>query len=584
MALGVTGRRLAIVAVATVATVAVAAGCGGSSHTIGLAPPSQRQPGLLGGSSPANSSAGQVVSYRPTGRIVADDGFRPWVDGFGFENYGNDVGPQNMTSTQVEDLFGTQVCVSVTGSRCRLSPIAQEWMAAENSRMAGGHCMGFSVTALEFFRQVRSVSDYGAKTAIRLPIQGNIALQSLLAENWTFQDLPSVQARRIRGTPTAVPGKLIDALNHRGGESYTIAIFKRDGTGGHAVTPFAVEDKGSGKFAILIYDNNFPGVIRAIRVDTKVDTWRYVGGPDPSDTSELYEGDANTESLSLFPTSPGVVRQPCPFCSGSRGRGNPSETGSVLAPAKRYDQLTLIGNPANHGHLILRDDQGRVTGFVGGRVVDNIPGVRVESTITSQNWRVAPEPTYLVPPKTAVSVTVDGSGLARPDRERIDLIGPGLYAQVDHLALEPGEKNVIDFQSGDTGFTYQTDPHHDQTPILASAIQEPNAVYAFAAIAVGVKGGSRLTMYIDRKTGELALDTLGTKGNIAGTGYAVYVLSVVRETKQGDAVWVSDRLLLKRGQLALVDYRHAPAAGKPLDITTGAPGGQISIQKALPQK
>jgi hypothetical protein len=77
---------------------------------------------------------------------------------------------------------------------------------------------------------------------------------------------------------------------------------------------------------------------------------------------------------------------------------------------------------------------------------------------------------------------------------------------------------------------------------------------------------------------------IGTEGFIAKTGYDVYVLSVVRETPQGESVWVSDRLLLKRGELGFVDYRHAPAAGKPLDITAGAPGGQIGIQKAQPEK
>jgi hypothetical protein len=562
-----------------------AASCGGSSrHTIGTAPTTQRQSGLLGGTSAANSSAGTVRSYQPTGNIVADDGFRPWVDGFGFENYGNDVGPENMTAVQVRDLFGSQVCASGAATRCLLTPVAREWMAAENSRMAGGHCMGFSVTALEFFAQYRRTQDYGAKTAIKLPIQGNVGLQSLLAENWTFQDLPSVQQRRVTGTPTAVLHKLMDTLD-RGKELYTIAIFKRDGNGGHAVTPFAVEDRGHGKFAILVYDNNFPGVVRAIRVDTKSDTWRYVGGPDPSDTNELYDGDAHTQSLSLFPTSPGLARQPCPFCSGARGgRGNPAATGSVLPLADQYDQLTLIGNPANHGHLILRDAQDRVSGFVGGRVVNHIPGVRVQTTITSQNWRVAPEPTYLIPPHLAVSVTLDGSDLVRPDRERVDMIGPGLYAQVDEIELKPGETNVVDFRGGATGFTFHTDPHHDQTPLLASAIDEGKADYGFAALAVGVKGGSSLTMYIDKETGELALDTRGTQGNIAKTGYAVYVLSVVRETAQGESVWVADRLLLKRGQLAVVDYRHAPAAGKPLEIITGAPGGKISFQKALPQK
>jgi hypothetical protein len=569
-------RLLALLGLA----VALAA-CGGSSdHTIGAAPQVERKAGLLGGNA---QSAGTVQSYKPTGKIIADDGFRPWVDGFSFENYGNDVGPQNMTASEVEDLFGKQVCLRGTGARCRLTPIAAEWMSTENSRMGGGHCMGFSVTSIEFYAGVRRAKDYGAKSVYGLPIRGNVALQSLLAENWTFQDLPSVANRRVIGKPIFVLRQLVDALNDENGEVYTIAIFKRDGTGGHAVTPFAVEDKGGGKYAILVYDNNFPGVIRAIRVDTRSDTWRYVGGPDPSDTDELYDGDARTKSLSLFPTSPGVSVQPCPFCSGSRRSKGGAAAGSSLGAAQQYDQVTLVGNPENHGHLILRDGKGRTTGYVDGRIVNGIPGVRVQTTITSQNWNVAPEPTYLIPPKTAVTVIVDGHGLTRPDKEKIDMIGPGVYQQVDEILLKPGEKNAVYFRSGATGLTYFTDPHRDQTPLLASAVQDGKVQYAFAAIAVGVKGGSALTMYVDEKDGQVALDTEGTKGSIAHTGYSVYVLSIVRQTAQGESTWVASKLLLKKGDLAVVDYRHA-VAGKALDVITGPLHGKVSLQKAEPQK
>jgi hypothetical protein len=194
---------------------------------------------------------------------------------------------------------------------------------------------------------------------------------------------------------------------------------------------------------ILVYDDNFPGVIRAIKVNATANTWHYVGGPDPSDTSEIYDGEAKSRSLFLLPTTPGITRQPYPFCSGAaRANGadsakTASAAGSVLAPSKQYDQLTLVDKADNHGHLVLHS-RGRVTGFVNGHVVNQIPGVSVETTITSQNWRVAPEPIYLIPPKTEVAVQIDGSDLARPDKERVDMIGPGVYQQVDDIVLEPG--------------------------------------------------------------------------------------------------------------------------------------------------
>ena len=47
-------------------------------------------------------------------------------------------------------------------------------------------------------------------------------------------------------------------------ETYTFGFYKRDGTGGHATTPYAVEDKGGGQFAVLMYDNNYPLVTRVM--------------------------------------------------------------------------------------------------------------------------------------------------------------------------------------------------------------------------------------------------------------------------------------------------------------------------------
>jgi hypothetical protein len=87
------------------AVVVLAASCGGSSDKFAKPSSAQRLGGIVGA-----QSAGTVQSYTPTGKIIADDGFRPWVNGFGFENYGNDAGPQNMTAAQVEDIFGRQVC------------------------------------------------------------------------------------------------------------------------------------------------------------------------------------------------------------------------------------------------------------------------------------------------------------------------------------------------------------------------------------------------------------------------------------------------------------------------------------------
>ncbi len=59
----------------------------GALHSaISAGQPAHKQQGLLGGGTPQDSSAGDAAGYTPTGKIVADDGFRPDVNGFGVQN------------------------------------------------------------------------------------------------------------------------------------------------------------------------------------------------------------------------------------------------------------------------------------------------------------------------------------------------------------------------------------------------------------------------------------------------------------------------------------------------------------------
>src|SRR5947209_490467 len=75
-----------------------------------------------------------------SGNYVADIGFRPNVNGFPFENYGNEVaGLTNLTADDVRTIFGDAVCANIHGGKCTLTPEAEEWMAAKNQGMNGGH-------------------------------------------------------------------------------------------------------------------------------------------------------------------------------------------------------------------------------------------------------------------------------------------------------------------------------------------------------------------------------------------------------------------------------------------------------------
>ncbi|MDQ6914892.1 MAG: hypothetical protein M3155_03680 [Actinomycetota bacterium] len=499
------------------------AGCGGSGKKPAAAV--SPAPGAQLAAAPASQDS-SPPSYTPSGQIVAKSDFRTDTNGFGFPNYG--PGRQDMTPAQMVDLFGAKVCASGSSAAdCVLTSPAEAWMTSMNEKMDKGHCFGFSALSLQMFQKIVNPLDFGAPTPFALLLDDNVALQERIAESWVLQTLAPVQNGEIGGTPAQVLDALTSALpNAR--ETYTIAIFKRDLSVGHAVTPYAVEDKGGGKAAVLIYDNNFPGITRAIDFDRNADTWSYEAASNPSVASSLYEGDAQTKTTFIAPTTPGVGLQPCPFCPAAgklpaaRGRGRPP----VLRPGS-YEEITVAGDSVNHGHLVMTDSAGHRTGFVNGKVVNEIPGAQVVPLMLTQNWAEAPEPLYRIPRGVAYTVAIDGGALKAADAESLSLIGPGYAATVGNLILKPGQRDQLQLTGAGTSLTYRTGAGQTQRPHLQIGLDRAGRDYSFTVTTPAIPGGSALTAVAQPATGQLRLDAAGVKA--AGT----YNLAVTQVRRSG---------------------------------------------------
>jgi hypothetical protein len=270
-------------------------------------------------------------NYTPTGPLVADSGFRPPTDGFTFANYGCNANTSDrtcippetdLTPTDVRTIFGDGVCGTAPLATCTLSTQAQNWLKQTNADLSnpnGGHCFGISVTSLELWKQLITADQFGATSTSTIRLLGNQAIQREIASTFVTQLRGlNVQRALIHGTPKAILRQLIDVLKPNATDTFTLRFFNgKQGnlSEGHAVTPYAVEDRGGGNFAVLIYDNNFPGVTRAMMFDTNSDTWSYQFDP-----SLVWLGGASDPySLDLAPTSASLGRQPCPFCRGPVG-------------------------------------------------------------------------------------------------------------------------------------------------------------------------------------------------------------------------------------------------------------------------
>ncbi len=275
-------------------------------------------------------------SYVPTGQLVADSGFRPQGNGFGFSNYTKDVPySPGIGVHEMRQLFGDGVCASQPASDdCALKSAALTWETNENKSMGEGHCYGMSITALRLFSKNLDLTSFvttpaadGAApaTTSTLTIQDpgtqviNWPLAHTIGYDFAMQELDSVAAATFKGTPAEVVQKLIQVLPTTStAEQYSMSVFKPGFKDGHEITPYAVEDQGNGNYGILVYDNNYPGETHVLTVDSNANTWAYQAAPDPSQTPDLYQGDASTKTLQLNAVSPGLGVQPCPSATPRR--------------------------------------------------------------------------------------------------------------------------------------------------------------------------------------------------------------------------------------------------------------------------
>jgi len=550
---------------------------------------------VFGDSNPANadpSGTSAQAAYTPTGTIVASDNFDPATNGFGFANYGSilpdgSTAATDLTAQTMQQIYGNAVCAD---TQCDLTPEAQSWMSQVNQAMAGGHCFGFSDAALQFFAGKADPNTYGASTVSQLNYNGNSNLQSFIAENWAFQELPSVQGAQIKGDPNTILNDLKQALTPNPTEMYTIAIFKADGTGGHAITPYAIEDDGNGQFHILVYDNNWPGVTRAIAVDTNADTWQYNAAINPNESSELYQGDAQSQSLSLFPTTPALATQPWPYggnasqgsgsststTAGNSGSGNSGASSAAFSPgphdtpaflvddqtATELDDIYLDGGDQEHGHLLITNPSGQHVGYVNGQQVNTIPGAIIENQTSDEDWSENSEPDYLVPDGVQYTITLDGTALTEQDpSEDVGIVAPGYDLEVDNINLNPGETDTMKVAADGSSVSYNASAQ--QAPVLNYGVSDTTSDYSFVVSGDDIPANGTVNLDLPAGGSGLAISTADTGG-----ATNTLSLSLDKEDDSGSHTFAHGGIALADGDSATLNFGDwSPGQSMPLVIT-----------------
>ncbi len=322
------------------------------------------------------------------GKVAADTEFRPKPHGFQFQNWGGGENPQgDLTADDARCLFGDQVCARVKDGKCEPTPAAKTWIAAMNKSMAGGHCEGMAALSTAFFAGAENAQDYGASTAFDLDASNEQVMRAI-STYFVTQGIEPVASKTARTQDLSLK-EIVDTLTKAmktPNEIYTLGIYGANG--GHAITPFAVEDLGKGTYRIYVYDNNYPGAGNYVEVDLNADTWSYAGAAlNPSEKASPWTG--NSGSMDLTRLDWRYEPLICPFCdnpkpvnqlqgclAGKTPQSTPQKPESKPAPqTPAAQEVTLVYTDADCDGLVIKDKKtGKQLRSVNNKIDSQIPG------------------------------------------------------------------------------------------------------------------------------------------------------------------------------------------------------------------
>jgi len=398
-----------------------------------------------------------------------DSGFRPDVNGFSFQNYGSELSVVDLTPVEMQRMFGDQVCASTSGGECVLTHPAKRWMDQAIKAMSYGHCEGIAVLSdLIYFNQ-KNPSDFGGEQAVELSLDNEL-LQREIGYWWVTQVTTPGGSNKVFDSPNAVLDVLIEAfkMGSDAREWWVMGIYQPDGSAGHSVTPYAVEDRGNGSYRIYVYDNNWPKEVRYVTVDQKTNTWSYSSSINPNEPSQLYAGNASTKSLEVVSVSSRLDKQQCDFCLEENQSDLNGSKGAL--PSEKKVQVWQSGMAS----VLVTDDQGRRIGLLPtGQFVNEIPGAEIRKLRFDSDYPV--QPVIFVPvssesrPRINVTTISSDANDSAPNQAETAIIAPGFAAASSIPDLGPGQLQNLDLNlgEGEDGYNLRISGNQIETPTIS---------------------------------------------------------------------------------------------------------------------
>jgi len=408
-----------------------------------------------------------------------DSGFRAEVNGFSFQNYGDETPTIGITPSEMQRMFGENVCFGTAEGKCILSPPARVWMELANKAMNYfGHCEGMAVLSILMYSNQTAPTNFGGSEADKLSLENEL-LQREIAYWWATQVTTPGRSRKVDESANVVLDTLINTFKNgrQATEWWTLGIYQPDGNGGHAITPCAVENLSNGSARILVYDNNFPKITRSVEIDRITNTWKYHTSINPDEPSELYAGNASTKNLEVVSVPPRLGLQNCEFCDDitNSGLGN---TKGALAGQSRI-QFWVNGS----AKLLVTDANGMRTGYLdSGQFINEIPSAEaIRLKFLGNPGLIEYEPVLNVPAGEEIKAQLTGSG--QPSNSDWAGIGSYYYFRVQGQDLKPGEKIDVTTSTNGNEYTIQFSAPNfisPKTVLFTLGIRTPTRSYEFA--------------------------------------------------------------------------------------------------------
>jgi hypothetical protein len=452
-------------------------------------------------------------------KLVTKFDFDPKINGYGFENYGNEgKWKDDLSAEDLILMFGSDaVCKGGKDKpKCVLNAAARQWLNEQLLDLNNGHCVGMSVSSIKLklgtpFKDKSFPSDYQPKVKNTFGLVLNQPIENYIAYFQTIPVFDSYEDSPNDALPINNVKELIKNMQAKK-DPYVVGIYKNNRgelEEGHAVVPISVYESDKA-YKIGIYDNNYPNTTRYLTVDkTKSQSWRYNTSVNKKKDESDYVGNKNTGSFGI--DSSDVYDYTCfaaPFAPENAQQScvdKNAETSPDTSTPKQDTGEEVQVKSNKKVLLTIIDEFGKIVGWSPKqkRFVNEISDAKVRYSVGGTTL-----PTYVLPYNPngkGYKIQVSGQEITKETNTDISITGPGFVNTFNDISLDKNERLKLNV-SGDGEELSFTASNDGEVPVIAHAVDTQDESYITRVGGIKLEPNTTFTTDLDDENGQLEFD------------------------------------------------------------------------------